>query len=69
MSKIDFEYRIKRNQEKVVIWIAWHLPKSVAMWACYRVLAYSTTGKYETTIAPEITAMEAIDRYMKDNRL
>ena len=69
MSKIDFEYRIRRNQEKVVRWIAWHLPKRVAMWAYYRILAYSTTGKYGKTIVPELTAMDAIDRFMKDHKL
>ena len=69
MSRIDFEYRIRRNQEKLVMWIVWRLPKRLVMWAYYRVLAHATTGKYGKTIVPEITAMDAVDRWMKDYKL
>lgn len=69
MSRIDFEYRIRRNQEKLVRWIVWRLPKRLVMWAYYRVLAHATTGKYGKTIVPEITAMDAVDRWMKDYKL
>ena len=55
--------------EKLARKIAWMLPKKVVMWAFYRVLAHSTTGKYEKTVVPDITAMDAVDRYMKDFQL
>lgn len=37
------------------------------MWAFYRVLAHATTGKYGKTIVNEITAIDAIKRWDKDN--
>lgn len=49
--------------------IAWLLPTPIVMWCYYRVLAHSTTGKYGKTIVPQITAMDAVDRYIKDFKL
>jgi len=31
-----------------------------------KVMAHSTTGRYGSTVVPELTGMEAIDRYRKD---
>jgi hypothetical protein len=32
-------------------------------------MAYSTTGKYGSTIMPELSGMDAIDRYSKDKKI
>ena len=67
--RIELKYRVRRNQEKIVRWVVWHLPKKVVMWAYFRVLAHATTGKYGTTVVSDITAMDAVDRFMKDFEL
>lgn len=69
MSILEFKYRISRRKEKAEIWLAHRLPKRLAMRVYFDILAHATTGKYGNTIVPEITAMEAIDRFCKDNEL
>ncbi len=49
--------------EKVVIWIAFHLPRSLVYWATIRLIGYATTGKYSNTIVPELGAMDALQRW------
>jgi hypothetical protein len=49
------------------MWLAWRLPRSLAMWACVRVVAYASTGKYGDTVVPELTAMDALKRWNGDD--
>jgi hypothetical protein len=65
----EVKYELRRKKENAIIWIARRLPKQLKMRVYFDILAHATTGKYEKTIVPEITAMEAIDRYCKDNDL
>lgn len=69
MKRIEFKYQVRRRAEKMVIWLAHHLPKQLKMRVYFDILAHATTGKYGKTIVPEITAMDAIDRYCKDYNL
>ena len=69
MRLLEIKYQIRRRNEKVLIWLARRLPKQLKMRVYFDILAHSTTGKYGNTIVPEITAMDAIDRYCKDFRL
>lgn len=57
------------KRDRFWLWLANRLPKKLVMRAYFRVLAHATTGKYGTTIVPDITAMDAIDRFCKDNEL
>ena len=48
------------------MWVAWHLPKRITMWAAIRVGAHATTGKYGKygkQIVPELTFMDALKRF------
>jgi hypothetical protein len=45
------------------------MPKKLIYFTSMHVLGYATTGKYNTTIVPDITAMEAISRYGDDHDL
>jgi hypothetical protein len=49
--------------------IAWRLPRRVVMWCFYRVLAEATTGKYGKTNVADLVALDAVDRFAKDNNL
>ena len=59
-------YYIKKFSEQFLTWFVWHLPKVVIKWAAIRLIAHATTGKYETTIVPDLTAMDALRRWDKD---
>ena len=52
----------------IMIWICSKLPKTLVYYCANNLVAYSTTGKYSTTIVPELTAMDALKRYADDNK-
>jgi len=52
-----------KMKEKIIMFIAWRLPKSLVYWCTYRVFAYATMGKYGDTIVPELTCMDALQRW------
>jgi len=47
-------------------WLVSKLPKKLIYFCFMHVMVYSTTGKYSYTIVPELTGMDAIDRYGKE---
>lgn len=55
--------------ENVMLFLAGLMPKRLIYWCSIKLIAYSTTGKYGNTIVPELTAMEALNRYGKDHRV
>jgi len=50
-------------REKIAIWIAWHLPKSIAKWAAIRIGAHATAGAYESTETPALLFVDAMKRW------
>lgn len=56
-----FWFRLTR--EVLPMKLAWMLPRKVAMWAAIRVIAHGTAGRWESQVVPELTAMEALDRW------
>jgi hypothetical protein len=60
---IELKYWTKR---RMGIWgrkIVWKLPKRLVLWCAIRVIANATTGQYSNQIVPELTAMDALDRW------
>ena len=57
------KYWANRRAEKALLWLVWHLPRKIAYWSYIRVGAHATTGKYGDTIVPEITMMDALQRW------
>jgi len=47
-------------------WLVSKLPKRLIYFCFMHVMAHSTTGKYGNTIVPELTGMDAIERYGND---
>ncbi len=47
---LDRRYLLTKRREKVTMWVAWHLPRSLVMWCYYRVAAHATTGQYGDTM-------------------
>jgi len=50
-------------KNKIQMWLAWRLPRWLVMWASVRMIAHATTGKHSSTVVPELTAMEALQRW------
>lgn len=50
-------------KEKILMAIAWHLPKSLVMWCSVRLMAHATQGEWSHQVAPELTALEALNRW------
>ena len=59
----DRKYLISRQWENFLRWLAMRLPKRIVMFSYFNVLSEATTGKYENTVVPELTAMDAIQRW------
>lgn len=51
------------------LWIVKRLPKRVVYFCFLHVMSYATSGKYSGTIVPELSGMDAIDRYGKDHNI
>ena len=67
-ERIMFEVKlwIGERHEKAVMWVAWVLPRRVALWAYIRVMAHATQGPYGGDHVEDITYRKAYDRW---NRL
>jgi hypothetical protein len=50
-------------RERFTIWIAWHLPRSVAYWCTIRVGVHATTGEYSRQLVPELAFTDALKRW------
>lgn len=58
--------RVRRFIRDIPMKIAWKLPKSVVMWAGYRVVAHATTGAYSAQHVHDLEAMTALARWSDD---
>jgi len=56
---------MNKIKETVRMKIAWALPKWIVYWASIRMIAHATSGDYDDTAVPELTAMDAIDRWFR----
>ena len=53
----------KQMLEKFMFWLAWKMPKSLVYFCAIRVGAHATTNKYADTVVPELTLVDAIERW------
>ena len=53
----------RQTEERFFLWFVWKLPRSLIMWASIRLIAHATTGQYGNTVVPELTAMDALERW------
>jgi hypothetical protein len=60
---IDFGYLKHKYRDRLMLWLAKRLPKRFVMWCYIVVVAHATTGQYEDTVVPKVTAMEVLDRW------
>lgn len=49
--------------EKLLIKVAWILPRRLAYWCAIRVGAHATMGSFGDQCVPELTLMDALKRW------
>lgn len=49
--------------DKILMAIAWKLPRRLAYWCAIRVGSYATCGQYGHQIVPELKFMDALGRW------
>ncbi|KFZ27725.1 MAG: hypothetical protein KQ78_00035 [Candidatus Izimaplasma bacterium HR2] len=57
-KEIDFWY-----------WVVKLLPVKLVYFCFMHVMAHSTTGKYSTTVVPNLSGMDAVKRYGDDKKI
>jgi hypothetical protein len=49
--------------DKIWRYVAWRLPRGLVMWCAVRVGAHATQGAWSSQIVPELTVMDALQRW------
>ena len=60
VSEKDEEHK---NLDRFAKWLAWKLPRRLVMWKAIRLKANATQGAYSDQDVPDLTAMDALDRW------
>jgi len=50
-------------KEKFFMKLAWVLPKSLVYWCSIRLVANATQGEYSNQIVPELSTIDALERW------
>ncbi len=51
--------------DKIQMWIAWKMPRWLVKWCTVRLLAHATAGEWDDQLVPDLTGIEALDRWEK----
>jgi hypothetical protein len=65
LTYFELRYETGRKAGKLFRWFVWHLPKRLVYQCAIRVIAHATTGQYANQIVPDLTAMDALERWDK----
>jgi len=57
------KYELSKLKQRWLTRFVWHLPRSLVYWCAIRVMSHATTGEYDNQIVPDLTAMEALERW------
>ncbi len=64
-----FKSRVDRRWEKLMMTLAWKLPKVLVKCASLRLMAHATQGEYSDTEVPELDVLTALGRWDFDKLL
>ena len=62
-SRYEVKYQLEKRRERLMLWFVWRLPRTLVKWCFIRVAAHATTGDYESTVVPELSMMDALQRW------
>ena len=57
------QYKLAKVKEKLLIFIAWKLPKSIVYWCSIRLGVNATQGNYSNQVVPDLLFMDALKRW------
>jgi hypothetical protein len=57
-----------RTKEKLIMAIAWRLPKTLVMWCFIRVMANATAGQYSNVEVGSLSGMDALNVWTQPDR-
>lgn len=65
MLDLRFTYRYEKSKliENFWRWLAWKLPRPLVLWAAARLMSSATVGEYSDTVVPELTCIDALNRW------
>jgi len=61
-TKFEIRYAIERAYVLCATRLAAHAPRWLRYWLTLDAIAKATTGKYSSTVVPELRAMDVLDR-------
>ena len=61
--RFSYQYEKAKLIERFWLWLAWKLPKPLVLWAATRLMSSATVGEYSDTIVPELTCIDALNRW------
>lgn len=50
-------------KERIMLWLAWRVPKDLAYWCAVRVMSHATTGNYAYQLVHGLLAVDALKRW------
>lgn len=59
----NIKHEINRTLEKLFIKLIWRLPNKIVYWCAIRVGANATTGKFSNQIVPDLSFLDALQRW------
>ena len=59
----DFVHDPQKRKDWIAVAVARRLPDRVKYWAAIDVCAFATTGRYSSTVVPEVRAVEVLERW------
>lgn len=60
----DWRYTLEKLRQRTWMWVAWKLPHKLVYWAMIRAGAAVTTREpWTNTVVPEMTFMDALERW------
>lgn len=63
LTPVHLRYEIKRRADRLLNRAVWRLPRGLVFRCAVRLMANATTGPYSDQIVPELTAMDALQRW------
>lgn len=62
-------YEVRKRRDSMLLRLAQWLPARLVYWSMIVGIAHATTGRYDTTVVPDLAAMDALKRYGQDHNL
>ena len=57
------QWWLRSVPDKIARAVVWRLPRRLVYWSAIRVAASATTGRYSDQIVPDLTVVDALDRW------